>query len=121
MARYTHKKKEEIGLSPNALVLRGVRRMEHPALRLTDYSGDEVTERACPLDADLSALAAPGRFIWLNVSGLHDAALMQRIGGTLGIPLHVLSDIMDTGVRPKAENATFIFDEGISTIFLPAR
>ena len=109
MARYTHKKKEEIGLSPNALVLRGIRRMEHPALRLTDYSGDEVIERACPLDADLSALAAPGRFIWLNVSGLHDAALMQRIGGTLGIPLHVLSDIMDTGVRPKAEE----FDGGL--------
>lgn len=109
MARYTHKKKEEIGLSPNALVLRGIRRMEHPALRLTDYSGDEVIERACPPDADLSALAAPGRFVWLNVSGLHDATLMQRIGGTLGIPLHVLSDIMDTGVRPKAEE----FDGGL--------
>ena len=46
---------------------------------------------------------------WLNVDGLHNAALMSEIGAILSIPTYILSDVMNPSLRPQVEE----FDNGI--------
>lgn len=109
MARYTRKREEEIGLSPNALVFRGVKKVEQVSMQLIDYSQDEVTRQDIHTVADLLPMKDTRQFVWLNINGLHDATMMECIGQTFNIPLNVLSDIMNPEIRPKSEE----FEGGI--------
>lgn len=40
---------------------------------------------------------------WLNIDGLHDTALVERIGKTFGISSLTLEDILNTHQRPKLD------------------
>ena len=41
---------------------------------------------------------------WINVEGIHDVAVIEKLGKFSGIHPLVLEDILDTGHRPKIEN-----------------
>ena len=46
---------------------------------------------------------------WLDVCGVHNTSVIERVGTRLGISSLVLEDIANTGQRPKAD----VLDEGI--------
>ncbi|MDY0045213.1 MAG: magnesium/cobalt transporter CorA, partial [Syntrophales bacterium] len=41
---------------------------------------------------------------WINIDGLHDTGLIEKIGSNLGIHSLVLEDVLHTTQRPKIEN-----------------
>lgn len=41
---------------------------------------------------------------WININGIHDSNIIERIGGQFGIHPLLLEDIMNTGQRPKMED-----------------
>lgn len=62
----------------------------------------------------------PEKVFWLNLHGVHDAALMQQIGEHFGIYRMGLEDIMDTTQRPKIEEAgNYLFITLKSLVLMP--
>lgn len=72
-------------------------------LLLTQIDDDavEVTENATL--ADVEAALAGGKRLWLDVAGLRDTELVQRIGAMFAVNPLAVEDIVNTYQRPKAE------------------
>ena len=104
MARYTRKKQEEIGLSPNALIFRGAKKTDEITMQLIDYNQDKVVEKKIETVDDLKKIKKSANFSWLNMNGLYDATTMENIGLVFDIPSNILSDIMNPETRSKVEN-----------------
>lgn len=85
-----------------------------PKMRVLAYGPDSVVERevverdATGRDAvavgDLRDLIERQHVTWLDVQGLGDAALIERIGGVFGLHRLWLEDVLSTRQRPKFEN-----------------
>lgn len=109
MSRYTRKKKEDIGLSPYALIFRGQKRAESITITAMDFDQEEVREFGIERTEKISALLGKTNLSWLNIDGLHDEKRIEEIGALVGIPFHILSDILNPSLRPKVQE----FDNGV--------
>ena len=109
MSRYTRKKKEDIGLSPYALIFRGQKKAEHITITAMDFDQEEVREFGIERTEKISALMGKANLSWLNIDGLHDEKRIEEIGALVGVPFHILSDILNPSLRPKVQE----FDNGV--------
>lgn len=109
MARFIKKKKEEIGLSPYAIVFRGQKKAESVRINVFDFDIENVQEYSTETIANLSKLQKTKTISWINIDGLHDTERMVQIAHTMKIPDNILSDIMNPSLRPKVQE----FDDGL--------
>jgi len=101
------------GLSPGTLVHIGEKKTEHVRLGIIDYGEERYEERE---SADIEALLprpGEGGVAWINVDGLHDLGMVEKIGGMFNIHPLTLEDIVNTGQRPKSE----AFDDYLFVVF----
>ncbi|MDV2990343.1 MAG: magnesium/cobalt transporter CorA [Dehalogenimonas sp.] len=91
------------GMPPGTVIHVGRRRTEKTRLNLIDYSTAEFQEK--PLD-DINETFAlrEGTITWINVDGLQDPAIIQRIGQRFGLHPLIQEDIVNTQQRPKLED-----------------
>jgi magnesium transporter len=111
MAKYIKKRKKDIGLSPFELVFRGEKKMEKPRLYLMSYDQTDVVETEIKSLHELNFNHSAEKFHWLNVEGLHEVKLMEKIAESFNIPFNIVSSIMDPMTRPQVqdyENGLFI-------------
>lgn len=120
MARFYKKRLETFGQAPGSLIFVGTKRVENSSVHLIEYTKDEVHEHlvedidhlfAVPLpgmesthEAEAGSgeiFADNGKMTWINVDGLHDSELMEKIGNRFNLHPLVLEDIMNTGQRAK--------------------
>ncbi len=98
------RRSQKAGLEPGTLVHVGERKVKTAWITVFDYDPDQCGEH------DLTAVEACIRFketptvTWLNVSGIHDAALLERLGACYDIHPLVVEDIGNTEQRPKLED-----------------
>lgn len=109
MSRFIKKKKEDIGLSPYALVFRGQKKTEKTLLTAIDFDADDVREFEVKSTEQMLGLKTHKSISWLNVYGLQDAARMEQLANTFDIPVNIMSDIMNPSLRPKLQE----FDNGL--------
>jgi len=109
MSRYIEKKKEDIGLSPYALVFRGQKKTDKIVLRAMDFNLEDVTELEVKSTDDLVALKKSKKLSWLNIDGLDDVDLMENLARVFKIDHNILSDVMNPSSRPKMQE----FENGI--------
>ncbi|MBU0969325.1 MAG: magnesium and cobalt transport protein CorA, partial [Proteobacteria bacterium] len=113
MSRFIKRSTKKAGTAPGTLVHVGDRKMDHTRISLMDYDQDHLTERELEsIEASFPFKDAP-RVTWINVIGLHDIGLLEKIGHHFGIHPLVLEDIVHTGQRPKFED----FDDYLYTVF----
>ncbi|MEA5127329.1 MAG: magnesium/cobalt transporter CorA [Proteiniphilum sp.] len=103
------KRKEDIGLSPYELKFRGRHRSAEVQMTLFDIDLEMVDQSEIRSVEELLPYKNNGRLTWLNVDGLHNEQLMQKLVDTLQIPADILSDVMQPGTRPQMEE----FDNGL--------
>lgn len=103
------KKKEEIGLSPYALIFRGEQKIENTLINAMDFDPDAVREFEITQASQLKMLRENDSLSWIFVNGIHDTTRLEEIARTYEIPNNILSDILNPSLRPKLE----IFDQGI--------
>lgn len=98
-------RRAKVGLPPGTLIPLGERRVEHTTLSVIEYTPTTFSERVLP-DAEACRALAPaaGAVRWLNVCGLHDVELIQKLGDIFRIHPLVLEDIVTTGQRPRVED-----------------
>lgn len=111
MSRYIKKKKEEIGLSPYALVFRGQKKTDKILLRAIDFNLEDVQEIEITEPEQLLELRKSKKLTWLNIDGLDNVTLMENLAKVFKIENNVLSDVMNPEARPKVQE----FENGIFT------
>jgi magnesium transporter len=97
-----HKK---VGLPPGTLVHVGERKAEHPRIRILDYDHENFQEKDIEKIEECFAFKEKPTVTWINVDGLHEVDIIEKIGAYFGIHPLVLEDILHTAQRPKTEDS----------------
>ena len=103
MGKHRKLRSKKAGLPPGALVHIGEVVEHEPVLSLIAYDENRYVEEEIPDLADFDRLADGLPVRWLNVHGIHDTALLDRIGKRFGLHPLVLEDILNTDQRPKVD------------------
>ncbi|WP_235855625.1 magnesium/cobalt transporter CorA [Methanofollis fontis] len=104
-------------MPPGSLVYVGDVTAERTVVDLIDYTWESVEERTISDPTALEEYRDRDSITWINVTGLHETAVIERIGGIFGIHPLVLEDILNTEQRPKLED----YDETIFAILRMVR
>lgn len=92
------------GLHPGTLIHVGERKVEHVRMTVIDYDRDMFVEREYKAVEECLEYADRDTVTWINVNGLHDTAIINRLGEHFGIHPLVLEDILDTDKRPELDD-----------------
>lgn len=91
------------GLPPGSLVHIGEIKTERPSLSALDFGPDAMAEVALPDTDALRNYTRKHAVLWVNVYGVHDAAVLGEIGDIFGLHPLVVEDILNTDQRQKAD------------------
>jgi magnesium transporter len=98
------KRSEKAGLPPGTLVHIGHAKAERVVMHLLDYDAERLQEKEVERVEEVQPLRGGGGIQWLDVSGLHDPALLERIGQEFGLHPLLMEDVLNTEQRPKLED-----------------
>ena len=125
MPRLIKKSSKKAGLSPGSLVHIGDKKIETIRISLMNYDPANLLEKQLPaIEASFPYRDTPP-VTWINVDGLHEIDVIEKIGVHFGIHPLVLEDILNTGQRTKAEEfdnyiyivlKMLVFDETVDHI-----
>ena len=110
MPRLVKRSTKRAGLSPGTLVHVGEQKVDAPRISLMCYDTDQLEEKRLSAAEDAYPYKDTPPVTWVNIDGLHDVGLIEKIGRHFGIHPLSLEDIVNTGHRPKAEDyGTYLF------------
>jgi magnesium transporter len=112
MPRFIKKVSKTIGLTPGALVHVGKKRIEKVRIRLIDYDEAQLREKEPKTIEECFPFKDLPTVTWVNIDGLHDIEVMEKIGKHFGLHPLVLEDVLNTEQRPKIED----FDDHIFVV-----
>ncbi|MFY0605604.1 MAG: magnesium/cobalt transporter CorA [Cyclobacteriaceae bacterium] len=95
------------GLAPGSLIYTGKVYTDQVTIEVLDYTNEELKEYQVKDIAELANFNNGNSVTWINITGLHDTSVIQKLGDLLGLHPLTLEDILDTNQRPKVED----FDE----------
>jgi len=73
-------------------------------VKVMSYDGQSLVEKEITdLEVLTDCMASPAT-TWVDVSGLSDSKLLERLGAIFQVPSHALQDAADTRQRPKLED-----------------
>lgn len=97
------KKHIKFGTSPGSLVYVGPKVTHSTKLTLIEYNADYQTEKPIKQLQNCDISAAKPHVAWLDVNGIHEPKVIEKIGEMHKIHPLVLEDIMNTQQKPKIE------------------
>jgi len=103
MPRLT-KKAKKAGLPPGVLVHVGEKRAEKVRISLIDYDEKGFQEKEVKNIEDCFPFKDTPTVTWINIDGLHEVELIEKLGKHFDLHPLLLEDILNTGQRPKLED-----------------
>jgi len=113
MPRLIKKTSKKAGLSPGTLVHIGEIKAETAKFSLINYDPQQIQEKELATIDESFAYKDTAPVTWINIDGLHEIDIVQKIGHHFNIHPLTLEDIVNTGQRPKAEG----YDNYIFIVF----
>lgn len=104
MVRFIKRISKKAGLPPGTLVHIGEKKTEKVRIRLMDYDPDRFEEKDLTAIEEYFPYKGKDSVTWINVDGIHQVDLMEKLGGHLGLHPLVLEDLLNTDQRPKLED-----------------
>lgn len=104
MARFIKDRSAAKGQIPGSLILIGKQKMEHPEIRLMEYDTESLVEKDLKSIEEAVSCKDSDPVSWINIYGIHDLDLMNRLGEIFGFHPLFLEDIMNTDQRPGYED-----------------
>jgi len=111
MARFFKNREVNKGLAPGSLVFIGNKKQENIRIRLIDFDKSNLTEQELKDIKEGTKHKNTNTVTWINIDGLHDIDIINRVGKAFDLHPLLLEDILNTGQRPKMEefeNCLFI-------------
>ena len=105
-------RKHKMGMPAGSLIHVGDKTTEDVHITLIDYNETEFTELEIKDLDDCKAFIDTPNVTWLHVTGIHDTAIIQKIGDLFNLHPLILEDILNTSHRPKIED----YDEYLFTL-----
>lgn len=98
------KRGKKRGAPPGTMVHIGRHQPETTSLQLFDYSVDELREVTLTDPDSYQRAANNGRVTWLNLDGVNQAPVVEKLGNIFDLHPLVMEDILNTDQRPKVED-----------------
>jgi len=97
-------RKKQPGLPPGTLVHTGLPKVEKITIDVTNYSEEFLEEKYFDRIEDVFSYKDSSNISWINVCGLHDTEILEKLGNHFNIHFLALEDILNTEQRPKIDD-----------------
>ncbi len=102
--RLIKKRSKKAGLSPGTLIHIGEKKAETLKITVMEYDEAHFQEKEMKTVEECFAFKdAPG-ITWIDIDGLHQIEILEKLGECYGFHPLVLEDILNTDQRPKMED-----------------
>ncbi len=101
MARFLKSRKLAKGKAPGSFVFIGKQKMEKSRIRVIQYNENEILETEEEHIEQALQSIEKNKVTWINIDGIHDAAVIEKVGHRLNISALLLDNIPNTDQRPK--------------------
>jgi magnesium transporter len=103
LSKFTRKRDKKMGLPPGTPVFVGDKKTEETKITLLDYDEIQLEEKLVVEVEECFAFKETSTVTWINVDGVHDVDVIQKLGEKFGLHPLILEDIVNTQQRPKME------------------
>ena len=104
MPRLIKKISKTAGLAPGTLIYIGEKKTEKVTITIFDYNEDGFQEKKVERIEECFPFKDTSTVTWINIDGLHDIELMEKLGKHFDFHPLILEDVVNTGQRPKIED-----------------
>jgi len=105
MGKRVSRASKKLGLKPGSVVYVGKERIEDVHIDIIDYTDSEYNEKRVSSVEECFQYKESSTLTWINVDGIHNTELVEKLGQHYGMHPLVLEDVVNTGQRPKMEDA----------------
>jgi magnesium transporter len=104
MPRFIKMMSRKAGLPPGTLVHIGERKAEKVRITVIDYDEARLEEKEVERIEECFPFKETPTVTWINIDGLHQPEVIEKIGEHFSVHPLILEDIVNTGQRPKIED-----------------
>lgn len=104
MPKLIKKRSKKAGLPPGSLVHIGEKKAETPKITIIDYDETHFQEKEVKTIDECFIFKDKPTVTWINIDGLHQVEILEKLGECYGLHPLVLEDILNTDQRPKMED-----------------
>lgn len=98
------KRSKKTGLPPGTLVHIGEKKSEKTKVSILDYDEENSQEKVIETVEECLPFKEKPSVTWINVDGLHEVEVLEKLGNYFGLHPLVMEDILNTDQRPKMED-----------------
>jgi len=95
---------KKVGLPPGTLVQIEEKKAEKAKITVIDYDEAQFQEKEARTIEECFPFKDTPTLTWINIDGIHQVEIIEKIGTHFGIHPLILEDIMNTAQRPKMED-----------------
>jgi len=92
------------GLPPGTLIHIGEKKAEKVKITIIDYNEEKVEEKVVKKIDECYPYCEKPTVTWINIDGLHEVDIIEKIGAQFNLHPLLLEDILNTDQRPKIED-----------------
>jgi magnesium transporter len=104
MFRFIKKRSKKAGLPPGTLVHIGEKKVERAKITIIDYDEGQFKEEEIERVEECFPFRDKPYVTWINIDGVHQVAILEKLGKHFDLHPLLLEDIMHTEQRPKMED-----------------
>lgn len=104
MQKHFKKRSEKGGLPPGTLAYVGEKKVEKVIITVFNYDSERYEEKELKSIEECFPYKDTPTVTWINMAGIHQVDIMEKIGNHFGIHPLVMEDILNTGQRPKMDD-----------------
>jgi len=103
-AKRTKRRSKKAGLPPGTLIHIGEKKAETVRITVIDYDEQNFQEKQVANIEECFPFKATPTVTWINIDGLHQIDIIEKLGQHFELHPLILEDILNTGQRPKCED-----------------
>jgi magnesium transporter len=104
MRKLIRRSAKKAGSAPGTLVFVGEKKAEEVIFTIIDYDVDNLQETEVASIDECLAYRDKKSVTWINISGLHDVEIIEKLGEKFNLHPLLMEDIVNTEQRPKLED-----------------
>ncbi|MCP8311964.1 MAG: magnesium/cobalt transporter CorA [Candidatus Methylarchaceae archaeon HK02M1] len=98
------KRSKKTGLPPGTLIHIGEKKIEKVKITIIDYNEAQFQEKEAKKVEECFPYKDQPNVTWINIDGIHDVEIIEKIGNHFNLHPLQLEDILNTEHRPKIED-----------------
>ncbi len=102
--RLISSKPKQIGLDPGTLIYIGEKEKEPVKIKLFEYDEAGYSEKEFQTVDQILGLQDSSKNVWINLDGVHNVQMMEKIQNNFNIHPLAMEDILHTIQRPKVDD-----------------